>query len=244
MPAPRPHDPSHPRLPSPPGNPRAAHQARGLLSALLDLKWALWIATLTAGIGMGITIALLHRPETTENAAELPVETWAAGVRRAPAFTLTNQNGKPVSLTALRGRPVIVTFIDPLCRNFCPREASIISQAVKNLTPDQPAIVAVSVDPWGDTRQSFQEDALHWRLAPQWQWGIGTQAQLAAVWRRYQIGVTVTQKTIAGITVREITHTAAAYLIDSSGHVRALLLYPFDAAEVDSAMHTMLTTTT
>ncbi len=80
----------------------------------------------------------------------------------------------------------------------------------------------------------------HWRLAPQWQWGVGSQARLAAVWKDYDVGVAVTKKTIAGVTVREITHTGAAYLIDGSGHERALFLYPFHTADIVGAMRTML----
>ena len=39
--------------------------------------------------------------------------------------------------------------------------------------------------------------------------------QLAAVWKHYGIGVSVTTKTLAGVTVRNIVHTEAAYLIDA-----------------------------
>lgn len=211
--------------------------------SLARLKWGLWAAALAAGVGIGAGISYLHGSHSSQpvaSASSAPVETWAAGVRRAPAFKLTDQNGKVVSLAGLHGRPVIVTFIDPLCRNYCPREARVISAAVKTFKATNPAIVAVSVDPWADSKQNFHQDALHWRLAPQWQWGLGTHAELASVWRRYQIGVLVTKKTIAGITVREITHTEAAYLIDGSGYERALLLYPFGTADVVGAMRSML----
>ena len=209
----------------------------------MRLRWALWAAALVAGVGVGAAISLLHRSHpapTVTSAATPPIESWASGTRRAPAFALTDQNGKPVSLAALHGRPVIVTFIDPLCRNFCPREASVISSAMKSFPTERPAIVAVSVNPWADSKENFRQDALHWRLAPQWRWGIGSQAQLADVWRRYQVGVQVTKKVIAGVTVREITHTGAAYLIDGAGYERALFLYPFDTADVVEAMRGML----
>jgi cytochrome oxidase Cu insertion factor (SCO1/SenC/PrrC family) len=230
--------------PPPAASAGPARPVRNALGLLVRMKWAVWGAALAAGISAGVTIAILDHNQTVVNAAALPVVTWAANTRPAPNFTLTDQNGKPVTLAALRGRPVIVTFIDPLCRNFCPREASIISQAAMTLAPDHPAVVAVSVDRWGDTQQSFRADAAHWRLVPDWQWGAGTQARLAAVWRKYEIGVSVTKKRIDGITLREITHTAATYLIDPSGHERALLLYPFTAGEIAHDMQTMLATTT
>ena len=87
--------------------------------------------------------------------------------------------GSRVSLASLRGHPVIVTFIDPLCRNFCPREASVLTQAASQLGPNAPTIVSVSVDPWGDSAANFRLDAVHWRLGPGWRWGTGTYAELA-----------------------------------------------------------------
>jgi cytochrome oxidase Cu insertion factor (SCO1/SenC/PrrC family) len=207
-------------------------------------KWVLWAGALAIGVGVGASISLLQHSHSTTStlvgAATPPVETWAAGIRPAPAFDLTDQDGRAVSLAGLHGRPVIVTFIDPLCRNFCPREASVISTAMKSFGSAHPAIVAVSVDPWADSAQNFSEDAAHWRLAPQWEWGTGPAAQLASVWRRYLVGVEVTKKTVAGVTVREITHTGATYLIDGSGHERALFLYPFRVSDVVGAMRTML----
>ena len=56
------------------------------------------------------------------------------------------------------------------------------------------------------------------------------------------VDVLVTRKTIAGISVRNITHTGAAYLIDVSGYERALFLYPFQTKDVVDAAQAMLKT--
>ena len=40
----------------------------------------------------------------------------------------------------------------------------------------------------------------------------------------YGIGVQVTSKSVAGVEVHEITHTLAAFVIDGSGHERALFV--------------------
>jgi len=210
--------------------------------AVVRFRWAILAGALAAGVGIGGAIALLrHSSPAITSGTTPPVETWAAGTRRAPAFVLHDETGKVLSLAALHGRPVIVTFIDPLCRDFCPREASVISAAAKAVAPRSPAIVAISVDPWGDTKQNFRADAAHWRLAPQWRWGIGSAAELSPVWRGYGVGVLVTKKRIAGITVREITHTGAAYLIDASGYERALFLYPFKTSDLVDALRALPT---
>ena len=132
-----------------------------------------------------------------------------------------------------------MTFIDPLCRDFCPREASILTEAAATLGATAPAIVSVSVDPSADTAKNFQGDAAHWKLGPTWRWGTGNYAQLARVWKRYDIGVEVARKTIAGVKVRYITHTGAAYLIDGDGDERALFVYPFTTNQIVSAAESL-----
>jgi cytochrome oxidase Cu insertion factor (SCO1/SenC/PrrC family) len=209
--------------------------------AVHKMRWIFWAAALVLGIGIGVAIKLVSGSHSqAATGGDTVVQTWGAGARRAPAFTLTDQNGKPVSLASFHGRPVIVTFIDPLCRNFCPREASVLTAAAAGLGKNAPAIVSVSVDPWGDTTDNFRLDKVHWKLGPGWRWGTGTDAQLAAVWKDYGVYVGVTKKTIAGVTVRDITHTGAAYLIDGRGDERALFLYPFDRAQVIDAAKDML----
>ena len=38
----------------------------------------------------------------------------------APGFTLTSQDGRQVSLASLRGKVVLLTFLDPVCTTDCP----------------------------------------------------------------------------------------------------------------------------
>jgi protein SCO1/2 len=156
---------------------------------------------------------------------------------RAPDFRLTDQNGRSVSLAAYRGRPVIVTFIDPLCRNFCPLEAKVLNNVVDRLPAGQrPGIVAVSVNVHGNARANLLQDVRKWRLVPQWRWAVGQPSRLASVWKRYKIAVQDQTKKVAGITVHEIAHTEAAFVIDPSGHQRALFLWPFQAQDVEKAL--------
>ncbi len=205
------------------------------------LKWLAWGAALVVGIGVGVGLAVLPRSHSSSPAiTSAAVQTWASGAQPAPGFALTDQHGKAVSLASYRGRPVIVTFIDPLCRDFCPREATILTQAAAQLGKAGPAIVSVSVDPWGDSPANFRADALHWRLAPGWRWGTGSYAELARVWKSYFVGVEVANQKIAGVKVRRITHTGAAYLIDATGHERALFLYPFTTSDVVNAARKLL----
>jgi protein SCO1 len=194
------------------------------------------------GVLAGSLFAVMHSSQRSATApgaavgtvgATSPPVSWAAGTRRAPDFLLIDQAGRPVSLAAYRGRPLIVTFIDPLCRNFCPLEAKQLNELVRSLpVRSRPGIVAVSVNVYGDARRNLLQDVARWRLVPQWRWAVGSGKQLARVWRRYQVGVLVTTKRIAGVRVHEISHTEAAYVIDGRGFERALFMWPFRAGDV------------
>jgi len=174
------------------------------------------------------------------NAASIiipPPFSWGAGRRPAPGFVLRDQNGHRESIAQFRGRPLIVTFVDPLCRNLCPLEAHLLNQVVGSMrVAHRPAILAVSVDVYADARADLLQDEHKWELVPQWHWAVGRPAQLAAVWRRYQIGVNVVHKRIGSTRINYITHTEAAYVIDATGHERALFIWPFYPQDVEHVL--------
>jgi protein SCO1/2 len=204
------------------------------------LKIALLAAAVVVGAGVAIGILVVRDSGGGSSAQAAPPDpgtTWSAGTRRAPDFALRDQTGKPVSLRSLRGRTSLIAFIDPVCRNHCPFEARILGDVARELPAgSKPAIVAVSVNPWGQAPANLRLDKRRWQLVPEWRWGLGSYAQLARVWRRYAIGVQVRTKTLAGVTVHEVDHTEAVYVIDGDGFERALFLWPYRAADVAAAV--------
>ena len=46
----------------------------------------------------------------------------------APGFSLTDQDGRPVTLASLRGKVVLMTFLDPVCTSDCPLIAQEFKQ--------------------------------------------------------------------------------------------------------------------
>jgi cytochrome oxidase Cu insertion factor (SCO1/SenC/PrrC family) len=199
-------------------------------------RWVL--AALVLGVVLGAAFGLLHssRRGTTIQNSPLPgrpAATWAPGAQPAPDFRLVDEQGAAVSLSDFRGKPVIVTFIDPVCTDLCPLEAKELNDAVA-ATPaaSRPTIIAVSVNPWEDSRAVFRQDRKKWHLVPQWRWAAGRYAQLASVWKRYQIGVVATKRVTAGVTEHEVAHTEASYIVDSNGYERALFLFPFGGEDI------------
>jgi cytochrome oxidase Cu insertion factor (SCO1/SenC/PrrC family) len=219
------------------GRPSSAPRAPAWRGLPVALRWAIPAVGALFVVAVAVSIAALRRSSPGVSTASLvtpPPFSWPPGRRIAPDFALRDQSGRAVSVSAFRGRPVIVTFIDPLCRNLCPLEAQVLNQAEAHMPASRrPVILAVSVDVYASTRADLLQDVREWRLVPQWRWAVGRPDQLATVWKRYAIGVSVVTKRIARTTIHYITHTEAAYIIDRSGHQRALFLWPFYPQDVE-----------
>jgi cytochrome oxidase Cu insertion factor (SCO1/SenC/PrrC family) len=196
----------------------------------------LFAAAAAAGAGIGVAAAVRTSHGSSGAAPAAAAASWAEGIRPAPAFRLHDQLGRPLTTAGLRGRVTVVSFIDPLCRDYCPLEAKELARVVHDLGPAAPALVAISVNPPANTTRTFAQDARVWGLPSSWRWGVGPAKTLAQVWHGYAIGVEVTQRTIAGVTVRRIVHTEAAYVIDARGDERALFVWPYRAADVEKAV--------
>jgi cytochrome oxidase Cu insertion factor (SCO1/SenC/PrrC family) len=210
---------------------------------LIRLRWTLLgvvlILAIVAGILYRTTLGQSATPTTAVTLSDGPAAKWPAGALRAPELRLTDQNGAPVSLAALRGRPVLVTFIDPLCRNYCPIEAQRLNGVVRAFPrSSKPVIVAVSVNIYGNAHSILMQDVRKWKLVPEWRWAIGRPAALSRVWNAYHVEVLTQTKTLAGVTVHTIAHTEGAYLIDAKGFQRALFLWPYRAAGVVQTLRT------
>jgi cytochrome oxidase Cu insertion factor (SCO1/SenC/PrrC family) len=208
-------------------------------------RWALAAAVpLVALAAVSLSFALRSSSSssmsTVAAVSDDAAATWPAGKEAAPDFRLHDESGHAYSLASLRGRPVLLTFVDPLCRDFCPTEAQHLSDAVRAAPAGpKPLIVAVSVNTAGNSRASLLLDRRKWHVAPQWRWAVGAEPALARVWRAYHIEVIVSKQTVAGVAVRQIVHTEASYLIDADGYERALFLWPYSADAVKKALRAL-----
>jgi cytochrome oxidase Cu insertion factor (SCO1/SenC/PrrC family) len=140
----------------------------------------------------------------------------------APPFALTDQHGHPVSLAALRGHTVALTFLDPVCTSDCPLIAQEFRQTAQQLAGqahrvDFVAIVANPIYRSGSFTNAFdrQEGLTH--LA-NWYYLTGSLPALQRVWNSY--GVLV-QTVGAGAMV---DHSDLAFVIDPLGRERDVLV--------------------
>jgi len=149
--------------------------------------------------------------------------TMPEGVR-APDFELRDEQGSPVSMRELRGRPVVVTFLYSHCEDTCPITAQTIRGALDDLGHDVPAL-AISVDPPNDTPSSARKFLAQQRTSGRIRFVLGSRAQLRPLWKGFFI------------TPQRITqeHLARITLVDARGFQR--VGYPIAQATPERISH-------
>src|SRR5215469_5960611 len=136
----------------------------------------------------------------------------------APAFTLTDQNSRQVSLASLRGKVVLLTFLDPVCTSDCPLIAQEFRQADQVLGARSRGVdlVAIVANPLyrsiAYTRAFDSQEQL--ADVPNWLFLTGNLAQLQQAWKDYGIAAQILPA--GGM----IGHSDVAYVIDGRGHTR------------------------
>lgn len=156
-------------------------------------------------------------------------------------FRLTDQRGQVVALSDFRGKAVALTFIYTHCPDVCPLIAANMGQAYRQLgdVAKRVALVAVSVDPNGDTPAAIREFLKTHHVEGILTYLHGSFAQLRPVWAHYYVGSDATTvKREAAVasqpTPQQVGHTAIVYVIDQEGEIRAFLPGNFDPKDLEA----------
>ena len=93
----------------------------------------------------------------------------------APDFSLRDQNGRTVRLSAQRGKVVLITFLYTHCPDLCPLTAVHIDEALGRLGARRSGVVAlaITVDPKGDTPASMRRFVRSHAFRPQFRYLTG-----------------------------------------------------------------------
>jgi cytochrome oxidase Cu insertion factor (SCO1/SenC/PrrC family) len=137
----------------------------------------------------------------------------------APPFRLTDQHGRTVTLASLRGKVVLLTFLDDTCTVDCPLIAQEFRAAGQMLGAQarHVELVAINYNPIYTQVSYIQAFNRQEGLAtvPNWLFLTGTRGQLGQVWRTY--GAAPAEILPAGSM---IGHGDYAFVIDQAGHLR------------------------
>jgi len=151
------------------------------------------VASVAAGVLLAVvTVALALRLANGDSGA-------SAGLFRGseppvtialPEFALRDQNGGLVRRDELRGKVVVLTFLDTKCSEACPIIAGQIAHAWTLLGPverRQTVAIAISTDPRDDTPASIRAFLSRHRAAGTIRYLTGSVPDMKRLWRRLQI---------------------------------------------------------
>ena len=112
-------------------------------------------------------------------------------LKPAPALALHNYTGQPVSLAALRGKAVLVTFVYTHCPNVCPLIVSGLAAAQRGLGKEAARlkILAVTVDPRRDTPAAIRTFLAARGATGRMDYLLGSAAQLRRTWKAWDVAV-------------------------------------------------------
>ena len=151
--------------------------------------------------------------------ANLMVLTPVPGAR-APGFTLTDQRGHTMSLASLRGKVVVLEFMDPHCTDICPIVSQEFVDAYHELGARSSKIVfaAINVNQYHASVQAMAAYSAQHQMSaiPSWHFFTGPLPALKTAWRDYNIQVQAPNPNA------DIIHTSAVYFIDARGAERYL----------------------
>jgi cytochrome oxidase Cu insertion factor (SCO1/SenC/PrrC family) len=153
----------------------------------------------------------------------------------APDFRLTNQFGQQISLSAFRGKEVILAFTDSECTTVCPLTTMSLLAAKELLGKAGSHVQLLAVD--ANPKATAVSDVLAYSRAHgmvnQWDFLTGSLPQLEAVWRAYHIYVQIVKG--------QVDHTPAVFIIDARGLEQKVYLTTMAYASIGQAAQLMAT---
>jgi len=153
------------------------------------------------------------RSGTTEPAG---FERAVKELQAAPDFSLTDQDGKPVTLAGLRGQVLLLDFVYTHCPGPCPILTGThvaVQRALPAALAQQVHFVSISLDPARDTPEALRRYATaRGADLARWSFLSGEPAVVGDVLERYGVGAKPGQN-------GEIDHLVITYLIDAEGRI-------------------------
>ena len=184
------------------------------------------VALVAAGCGGGGTSA----NGSTASGAKL-AGTQANPPKPEPPLALKDSLGHPVNIKDYRGKAVLVTFIYDHCPDICPLIVGNLHTAQSQLGPEasKMQVVAVSVDPKGDTPKTVKAFLKVHRMTGRMEYLIGSAPQLEKVWKAWGI---VSKSTPTKGNPDAVEHSALIYGISGSGKITTLYPANFKPAQI------------
>src|SRR4051812_40440007 len=167
------------------------------------------------------TVAFLAAAGSAPGASRLAV------IRAAPDFALTTQDGKPLRLTDLRGKVVVVSFVFTTCNGTCPATTHRMAQLADRLKAeglfkgDAVRLLTVTLDPERDTPEALRRYMALYDVDPaHWTFLTGKPDEVRRVLAAWDMWARPAAN-------GQLDHPSRVYLLDPRGRVREIYSLEF-----------------
>ncbi|MGO9319692.1 MAG: SCO family protein [Solirubrobacteraceae bacterium] len=198
------------------------------LRVLLSLLILALVAGVVALFAIGGSSGSKARNEA--RAADFDAAAVLTPAEQAPALELRNYLGQPVNIDSYRGKAVLVTFLYTNCPDICPLITSNLRVALNLMGPKTASkvqVIAVSVDPRGDTPKAVAAFLARHEMTGRMQYLIGSARELARVWKAWGVGSERDAQ-----QPQFVNHSGLVYGITGSGERLTLYASSFQPAEI------------
>lgn len=186
-------------------------------AAIIVMLGILVVAGCGGGGGSGAAadvVSVASEPEHLGHTGTVPFEGGTiAPMRAAPPLVGRDIDGRTVDIRDLRGHPVLVTFVYAHCPDVCPLIMTNLRQVrEKSDLGKRMRVIAVSVDPKGDTVPVVRRFLQRQRVGNFVDYVIGDRAQLEPLWARWQVATQVPKD-----NPELVEHSSLIYGVTASG---------------------------
>jgi protein SCO1/2 len=154
-------------------------------------------------------------------------------------FTLIDEDGKPITDRAFRGKFMLIFFGYTFCPDVCPTSLTLVAEALDALGKDADKVVPVfvSVDPERDTPAHLKEYVK--KFHPAMRGLTGSKDQIAAAAKAYKV-IYAKAEAAANDGNYLMDHSALLYLVGPDGKFRTFFSHGTGGAEMAQRIKEML----
>lgn len=185
---------------------------------------AVFVTLGLAGAGQRIAAGL-----AIDNASFDPAEAGAlpASYPRlngvVPAFSLVDQEGRPLRTDDLKGRVTLFTFAFAHCHTVCPAIVQTMRSTAAKMGDQAPDMVVLTLDPWRDTPSRLPQMHKDWQMPANVRVLSGEVNDVTAALDGFNVPWTRDEAT------GDVVHPALVYAVDAEGRIA----YGFNNPSVD-----------
>lgn len=147
-----------------------------------------------------------------------------------PPLQLRNYKGERVNIDQYKGKAVLITFLYTKCPDVCPLIAANLGVALNKMGSTKAAkvqVIAVSVDPRGDTPKAVASFLQRHGVAGRMQYLIGSAHELGSVWKAWGVGAEADAE-----QPQLVNHSGLVYGITGKGKVTTVYAASFTPQEI------------